>query len=130
MNNEPTRVFDLVNYRQHTYPTSAIFSHKENNRWKEISNLDFQKKVDEISKGLIALGVQPDDKIGIVSENRIEWSLIDFAIQQIGAVVVALYPNISDNDYSYIFNHAEIKLAIISSKTLYERINELRPSIP
>jgi long-chain acyl-CoA synthetase len=130
MNNEPTRVFDLVNYRQHTYPISAIFSHKENNRWKEISNLDFQKKVDEISKGLIALGVQPDDKIGIVSENRIEWSLIDFAIQQIGAVVVALYPNISDNDYSYIFNHAEIKLAIISSKTLYERINELRPSIP
>lgn len=130
MNNEPTRVFDLVNYRQHTYPISAIFSHKENNHWKEISNLDFQKKVDQISKGLIALGVQPDDKIGIVSENRIEWSLIDFAIQQIGAVVVALYPNISDNDYSYIFNHAEIKLAIISSKTLYERINELRPSIP
>ncbi|WP_159637445.1 AMP-dependent synthetase/ligase [Sphingobacterium composti Ten et al. 2007 non Yoo et al. 2007] len=129
MNNEPTRIFDLVNYRKHTYPTSAIFSYKKNNKWIEISNTDFQNKIDEISKGLIALGVQPDDKIGIVSENRIEWSLLDLAIQQIGAIVVALYPNISDNDYTYIFNHAEIKLAVISSKALYERINELKPSL-
>ncbi|MCA5005980.1 AMP-dependent synthetase/ligase [Sphingobacterium bovistauri] len=126
MKNEPTRIFDLVKYRTHTYATSPIFSHKENNDWKKISNESFQEQIDEISKGLIALGVKPHDKVGIISENRLEWSLLDFAIQQIGAIVVALYPNISDNDYKYIINHAEIKIAVISSKDLYERINILK----
>lgn len=130
MKYEPTRIFDLIKYRKQTYPTSPIFSFKEDNIWIKHTNEEFENRVDEISKGLIALGVKPYDKIGIVSENRIEWSLLDFAIQQIGAVVVALYPNISDNDYSYIFNHAEIKIAIISTKSLYERIAHLKSDLP
>lgn len=130
MKNEPTRIFDLVNYRQHIYPTSAIFSYKEGTKWIKTSNLDFQRKIDEIAKGLIALGIQPNNKVGLVSENRIEWSLLDFAIQQIGAIVVALYPNISDNDYKYILNHAEINVVIISTKELYERINNLKADLP
>lgn len=130
MKNEPTRIFDLVKYRQHTYPTSDIFSYKEGNNWKKLSNEEFQNQIDEISKGLIALGVKPNEKVGIVSENRIEWSLLNFAIQQIGAIVVALYPNISDNDYRYILNHAEINLIVISNKNLYERINSLKTELP
>lgn len=130
MNKEPRRIFDLVDYREATYPTSSILSFKENNTWIKLSNVAFKTKIDEISKGLISLGVQPQDKVGLVCENRIEWSLIDFAIQQIGAVVVALYPNIADTDYTYIFNHAEIKLAIISTADLYDRIDNLKSDIP
>jgi long-chain acyl-CoA synthetase len=130
MKNEPTRIFDLVKYRQDTYPTSFIFSYKEENKWKKLSNEEFQNKIDEISKGLIALGVKPKDKVGLVSENRIEWSLLDFAIQQIGAIVVALYPNISDNDYKYILNHAEVNIIFISNKDLYQRIFNLKADLP
>lgn len=130
MKYEPTRIFDLVKYRKQTFPTSPIFSFKEGNNWMKLSNEEFENRIDEISKGLIALGVKPNDKIGIISENRIEWSLFDFAIQQIGAIVVALYPNISDSDYKYIFAHAEIKIAIISTKALYERIANIKHEIP
>lgn len=130
MKYEPTRLFDLVKYRKDTYPSSPIFSYKDGTTWTELSNSIFQDKIDELSKGLIALGVKPHDKVGIISENRIEWSLLDFAIQQIGAVVVALYPNISDNDYKYILNHAEINLIVISNKGLAERIQQLKPELP
>lgn len=130
MKYEPTRLFDLVKYRKNTYPSSPIFSYKNGTNWIELSNATFQDKIDELSKGLIALGVKPHDKVGIISENRIEWSLLDFAIQQIGAVVVALYPNISDNDYKYILNHAEINLVVISNKGLAERIQQLKPHLP
>ena len=130
MKNKPTRVFDLVKYRTHTYSSSPIFSSKEGNNWNKISNTTFQNQLDEIAKGLIALGVKPNDKVGIISESRIEWSLLDFAIQQVGAIVVALYPNISDADYKYILNHAEIKLAVISNKDLYDRINSIKDEIP
>lgn len=129
MKNEPTRIFDLVKYRQDTYPTSSIFSYKEEKKWKKLSNEEFQQQIDELSKGLIALGVKPQDKVGIVSENRIEWSLLDFAIQQIGAIVVALYPNISDNDYKYILNHAEVNIIFISNKDLYQRIFNLKADL-
>ena len=127
---EPTRIFDLVTYRDDKYPTSPIFSHKKQEKWISITNNSFAQEVNEISKGLLALGVTKGDKIGIISENRLEWSLLDFAIQQVGAIVVALYPNISDADYNFIFNHAEIKYAFISSKELCERISNLKANIP
>ncbi|WP_286832125.1 AMP-dependent synthetase/ligase, partial [Sphingobacterium sp. UBA6308] len=84
----------------------------------------------ETSKGLIALGVQPGEKVALISENRIEWNILDFAIQQIGAVVVAIYPNISTLDYTYIFNHAEIRKCIVSSKTLYTKILTIQDDCP
>ncbi|MFV0229805.1 AMP-binding protein [Empedobacter falsenii] len=55
--------------------------------------------------------------------------MVDFAIQQIGAVVVAIYPNITDAEYQFIFNDAEIQLCIVSNKNLYERINNMFESI-
>ncbi|WP_432636540.1 AMP-binding protein [Empedobacter falsenii] len=72
----------------------------------------------EISKGLLALGIKPGDRVGLVCESRYEWHVVDFAIQQIGAVVVAIYPNITDAEYQFIFNDAEIQLCIVSNKNL------------
>ncbi len=66
----------------------------------------------------------------MISENRLEWNLLDFAIQQIGAVVVAIYPNISDNDYEFILNNAEIKLCFVSNDTLYQRLLAIKDQIP
>jgi len=66
----------------------------------------------------------------LISENRVEWNVLDFAIQQIGAIVVAIYPNISTLDYTYIFNHAEIKNCIVSSKKLYAKISAIQNDCP
>ncbi|MFZ4863725.1 AMP-dependent synthetase/ligase [Sphingobacterium sp. Mn56C] len=130
MNNKPTRVFDLAPHQLAHFPTLPMFGNKIGGQWQLTSSKDFIDQIDIISRGLIALGVKPYDKVGLVSENRVEWNMLDFAIQQVGAVVVAIYPNISDSDYKYIFNHAEIKIAVVSSQQLYERITNLRPAIP
>ena len=127
---KPTRVFDLVYYHHNNYPEVPLFSYKKNDKWIDLFSDEYIKMINTVSKGLIALGVKANDKIGLISENRHEWNIIDFAIQQIGAVVVAVYPNISDADYIYIFNHAEVKTTFISNKTLYDRINDLKDSIP
>lgn len=107
-----------------------MFSYKEGTDWVALSNTEFIERVNQVSKGLIALGVRVGEKVALISENRIEWNILDFAIQQIGAVVVAIYPNISESDYSYIFNHAEIKNCIVSSKKLYTKITSIRASCP
>lgn len=119
---KPTRIFDLIAYQQEQFPTIAMFSYKEEDRWVESTAIDIQQEANALAKGLIAKGILPGDKVALISENRVAWNIIDFAIQQVGAVVVGMYPNISKDDYEYILKHAEVKLAIVSNKSLYEKI--------
>ena len=57
-------------------------------------------------------GIAAGDKIAIISENRTEWNFADIAIQQIGAISVPMYPTITEDDYAFIFEHSETKIAI------------------
>ena len=97
----PQRIFDLPRFQEKNTPGITIFNYKENKEWKGISTADFIKRVNNISKGLLAHDVQPNDKVALISENRLEWNLLDFAIQQIGAVVVAIYPNMVSTTHSF-----------------------------
>lgn len=127
---EVTRIFDLPKRQLEKFPDLSMFVSKQDGEWKPMSTKSFLDRVNQISKGLIACGVQAGDKVGLISENRVEWNMIDYAIQQIGAVVVAIYSNISDNDYEYIFKDASIKLCFTSNQDLYTRINYLKTSLP
>lgn len=127
--NEVKRLFDLPDYQLRNFPKQAMFVSKVDNNWVPISTEAFVGKALELSKGLLALGVEKGDRIGVVSPNRLEWNLMDIAIQQIGAIVVPIYPNISAADYVYIFNDAELKYAFVGGKELYEKINHERGSI-
>lgn len=123
------RLFDLARRQLDLYPNLSIFAHKKDNDWKEIKTAEFIAEVDAIAKGLIELGVKPQEKVGLIADSSVEWHLMDFAIQQVGAVCVAMYPNITDTDYQYIFNDAEIKLCVVSNKGLYNRIINLQESL-
>ncbi|WP_447766918.1 AMP-dependent synthetase/ligase [Sphingobacterium faecium] len=123
------RIFDLIDRQLELYPNLAMFSSKTKGDWKALTTTEFLNHVNTISKGLIELGVKPNEKVGLIAESGIQWHIVDFAIQQIGAVVVAIYPNITDADYQYIFNDAEIRVAIVSTKSLYQRIVNLKDSI-
>lgn len=123
------RIFDLADRQLELYPNLAMFSSKTDGDWNALTTSEFVSKVNGISKGLIELGVKPNEKVALIAESGIHWHIVDFAIQQIGAVVVAIYPNITDADYQYIFNDAEIRVTIVSTKSLYQRIVNLKDSI-
>ena len=118
-----SRLFDVPRFQLERYPNDKMFNTKHDGIWQGISTADFVDQTDKTSKGLIALGVKPGDNIALVSTNRVEWNIMDIAIQQVGAIVVPIYPNISANDYIYIFNDAEIKYAFIGGDELIARID-------
>ena len=126
----PKRLFDLPYRQLELFPGLNMLNTKVNGTWKKITSQQFIDYVNEVSRGLVAYGIKPGEKIGLISENRLEWNVIDMAIQQVGGVVVAIYPNISDADYQYIFSDAEIKLCFVSNESLYERVNALKPNLP
>lgn len=127
---QPNRIFDLITYQSEKFKSLDIFSRKLENQWKGVSTKQVEDEVNKLSLALMDLGIQKGEKVGLISENRLEWNLFDFAIQQIGAVVVAIYPNISDSDYTHILNHAEIRFCFVSTDTLYYKIAALVEEIP
>ena len=123
------RLFDLARRQIKLYPNLPMFGYKQGGEWKYLLTADFLNEVDRISLGLLSLGIERGEKVGLIADSSVEWHIMDFAIQQVGGVVVAMYPNITDADYQYIFNDAEIKLCVVGNKSLYKRINNIKEAI-
>jgi long-chain acyl-CoA synthetase len=127
---EAKRLFDLPHLQLKKYPNERMFVSKKEGIWEGVSTAQFLKECIAVSKGLIALDVQPGERVAIVSPTRYEWNVMDIAIQQIGAIVVPIYPNISANDYRYIFNDAGIKTCVVATDEIAEKIASVRSEIP
>lgn len=125
------RLFDLLDhYEQSFKPKDDVLAGKVNSEWVKYDLKTVREMVNNISYGLLALGVNKGDKIGTISPNRPEWNIIDMAILQIGAVHVPIYPTISENDYRYILEHSEVLYVFISGWDLYRKIKHIVPDIP
>ncbi len=128
---EVTRLFDLLDHYKETFkPKDDVLAGKENGTWVKYSIDDYIGAANNISYGLLKLGVARGDKIATISHNRPEWNFLDMAILQIGAVHVPIYPTISESDYKYILNHAEVKYVFVSGKDLLRKIEHIVPDIP
>lgn len=70
------------------------------------------------------------DKIAVISNNRPEWIITDFATQITGAVLVPIYPSITEMEWQYILNEAQISILFISDKAIYKKIEKLKIRYP
>ena len=120
-----TRVFDFLSFLQEEHAGKTIFSHKVNNEWTHISTEAFVNAVNELSLGLLKLGINKGDTVATISSNRPQWNIVDFAVMQIGGIHVPLYPTLSDTDITYILNDAEIKIVFAENEALAEKINAI-----
>lgn len=117
---EVKRVFDILYHQAENYPQKVSLSTKVNGEWINYSTEEFIDIVETLALGLLAKGITKGDKIGIVSWNRPEWNFVDFATQMIGAISVPMYPNTTEEDYKFIVEHAEVKMAFIASTEIYD----------
>jgi len=119
------RLFDLPYYQMEKFPQDEAFCDKVDGEWRKTSTAEYIEKANAISRGLIKKGIEPGDKIAMISNNRSEWNICDIGIQQVGAIGVPVYPTISAEDYDYIFNDAGVKLCIVSDEELYHKVNSI-----
>jgi long-chain acyl-CoA synthetase len=129
MYNEVTRIFDIPQYQKSHYPQPCMLSSKVDGSWTKITTDEFMQQVNQASRGLLALGFAPGDKIALISNNRFEWNIMDMAILQIGAVDVPIYPTISEKDYSYIMNDAGVKMVVVSDDELLGKVNTIKDEV-
>ena len=126
-----TRLFDFPYYQLEKYNLSKSLVTKYDGKWKATSTKEYINKANAISRGLLRLGVQPNDKIGIISlSNRTEWNICDIGILQTGAQDVPIYPTITKDDYQYILNHSECVFCFVSCTEVLEKINSIKENVP
>ncbi len=126
-----TRLFDFPYYQLEKYNLEKALVTKYSGEWIATSTQEYIDKANAISRGLLRLGVQANDKIAIISmNNRTEWNICDIGILQTGAQDLPIYPTITQEDYEYVLNHSEAKYCFISCKEVLDKIDEIKHNVP
>ena len=98
--------------------------------WSAITASDFLEEVHGVARGLIASGIEPGDRVGIMSRTRYEWSLLDWSIWAAGAVTVPLYETSSAEQVEWILQDAGVKLLIVENEQLHSVASEAFDNAP
>ncbi len=124
---EITRLFDFPYYQLKHKPTDSALVTKYNGKWEPMSTKEYVDKSNAISRALLRLGIQKNDKIAVISTaNRTEWNIMDIGVLQTGAQNIPIYPTISAEDYEYVLNHSESIYCFVSDKDVLEKVNKVR----
>ncbi|MBW7853015.1 MAG: long-chain fatty acid--CoA ligase [Candidatus Kapaibacterium sp.] len=111
-------------------PDKIAYSRKVNGIWQHVSHIQLFNDVCDLANGLLELGIKAGDRVGIVSENRLEWIIADFAITGIGGIDVPVFTTLSEQQLAYVFNNCETRAVFVSNTLIAEKLQRIRASIP
>jgi long-chain acyl-CoA synthetase len=127
-----TRLFDFPYHQQDKFTSipDALVT-KQDGVWVKTSTQEYIAKANSISRALLRMGVQKNDKIALISStNRTEWNIMDIGVLQTGAQTIPIYPTISENDYEYVLNHSGAIYCFVSDVEVLEKVNLIRHKVP
>ena len=126
-----TRLFDFPYYQKENYDKPDTLVTKQDGVWIKTSTQEYIDKANAISRAMLRMGIQKDDKIAIIStNNRTEWHIMDIGILQTGAQTVPIYPTITQEDYEYILNHSEAMYVFVSDIEVLNKVNNIKANVP
>jgi long-chain acyl-CoA synthetase len=125
-----TRLFDFPYYQLEKCSLDKALVTKKDGIWEATTTQEYIDKANAVSRGLLRLGIEANDKIAVISmTNRSEWNIMDIGILQLGAQNVPIYPTISEEDYAYILNHSEAKYCFVSCEEVLQKVNSIKSKV-
>ena len=109
---------------------AAAFRSKVGGAWVSIAHRETLDRVQAISLGLRELGIQPGDKVAIISENRPEWALTDYACLCARATDVPIYPTLTPQQTEYILRDSESVAAFVSTQAQVDKVVQVKGQLP
>lgn len=114
----------VANARDHA--DTAVFSRATSDGWVDVTAAQFHAEVCAAAKGLIAAGVEPGDRVALLSKTRYEWTLLDYAIWFAGAVTVPIYETSSAEQIGWILQDSGARAVVAEGPDHLARIREAR----
>ncbi len=134
---EPKRLFDAIQLQLENKALPDMLAGKTGGQWKKFSTAEVAETVDQLSAGLLSLGISPNDmtvegrdKVGIISKNRPEWVMVDLAVQQTGALLTPIYPTINVNELEFVLNDAKVKVMIVNDEDAFLKVMSIKERVP
>ena len=121
---------DLVLLAARKHAKLVALRHKVGDEWVDTSYEELGGIVKEVTLGLEALGIEPGDKVAILSHTRPEWTHCDFGVLCLGATAVPVYQTNSAEECQYVIHHSEAKAVIAEDAAQLEKIREVRGELP
>ncbi len=110
--------------------SSAAYRTRERGGWQDWSWHEVESRVSELAHGLLALGVQRGDRVGLIADTRLEWTLLDLAVLSVGAVSVPAYTASTGDDTAHILRDAGARIAVCETRVVADKVAAARPSLP
>ncbi len=124
------RIFDILPYQKNRYPQRKALVFKEKTKWTNFSIDEVIELSNHYSAGLLDAGIQRGDKIALLFHQGAPlWFFLDFAIQQLGAIVVPIHATSTPKEIEYIFKDAEIKICITSNSDLFQKVKKISAGV-
>jgi long-chain acyl-CoA synthetase len=108
----------------------AAMRAKQGRRWVDITHRELVERVQDLSLGLLELGVAPGERVAILSENRPDWAVADYACLAARCTDVPIYPTLPARQIEYILRDAGALAILVSSRAQLEKITAIRPRLP
>ncbi|MEN8885441.1 MAG: AMP-dependent synthetase/ligase [Winogradskyella sp.] len=121
------RLFDFPYYQLEHKPNKSALVTKYDGQWTPMSTQEYLDKANAVSRALLKMGIQKNDKIAVISStNRTEWNIMDIGVLQLGAQNIPIYPTICAEDYEYVLNHSEAIYCFVSDVEVLEKVNKIK----
>lgn len=127
---EVTRTFDLLDrYATKFADKTDVFAGKVNRQWVKYGVSDYINNSNNLSYGLMALGLEEGDRVATISNNRPEWNFVDMGLAQAGLLHVPIFSTLNTQGYRDIFENAEAKAVFVSDKRIYNILRSIAPNL-
>ena len=123
-------IADLLGLAAKQYADRPALRHKRDGQWHDVSYAEVGEAVSEIGRGLIALGIEPGERVCILCNTRPEWTYCDFAISAAGATVVPIYPTNSPDECEWVAGNSEARAVVCEDASQVAKIVAVRERLP
>ncbi len=119
----PTSVGDMLNRRVSRTPRIEAFRYHDGTSWASLTWKQAKSQVDELAAGFLALGLAHEQRVSIACSTRIEWILLDLAVNSAGGAVTTIYPNSSADEFAHIVSHSDTRIFVAENPEQLAKLN-------
>jgi long-chain acyl-CoA synthetase len=113
-----------------SYQKPDLLLHKKDGAWRPTSTKEFTERVQALAAALEGLGVKTGDRVALLSENRPEWAITDFACQCYGAILVPIFPTMVSEQAEYLLRDSGSVVAFCSNAVQAQKVLDARSTCP
>jgi len=110
--------------------TKPVYRYKQNLQYVDISFSELRSTVQKLAFAFQNLGLQKGNKVALLSENRYEWVLVDFALSSLGIISVPLYTSVTPAQIEYILNDCSTSAVVVSNPLMYGKVAKILQNCP